>query len=795
MAVTVVPRTLTTTRPVTWIGRDVKRKDDPVLLTGSATYVDDIHLDGMLYAGFVRSTYAHAIIKNVDFSRVGSRADVCLTAEGKDFALPINSWMNLPNLKKPHVYSLAPDKVRYVGEPVAAIVAKNRYLAEDAVENVEVSYERLDPIIDAEQAISEKRNLIFEDWKDNLLFTRQYSEGDSDGAISKAHVVVKERLRSQRHSATPIETRGVVASYKRFSGELTAYISTQMPHLMRSLISESLGIDENRVRVIAPQVGGGYGLKSTLYQDELAVCQLAMSLGKPVKWIETRTEHMLSSAHARDQIHYVEAGFDREGLLLGMKDKIIVDFGAGGAVWNGIAPALVTCGSLPGPYNFRNFSYDLYCVVTNKTPFGAHRGFGRPVASFVMERVMDIAAHKLGMDPALIRMKNMIQKSQMPYKTPSGLTYDSGDYSQALNLLLRASDYAAFRQVQERARGEGKYLGIGLAMYVEFTAPNSSSIINVARKIGGHERVELKFNADGTLTARLGVANQGQAHLTIFAQILAEELSLDVDDISIIEGDTDTTPFGFGAMASRCTPVVGGACIAAAREMKEKLLNAASILMQADMEDLELGYRCVIDKESGKRFPLKEVTKAVVRAPEKVRSGSQGLDVSVVYEVPIPPSSYGAHAVVVEVDPESGFVKILKYVVIEDCGIMINPMTVHGQTHGSLAHGIGGAMYEELPYTEDGQPQASTFVDYLIPTAREVPDIHVENTVNPGLSLGGFKGMGEGATIPAAPALANAIEDALLSKGVTITELPLSPMNILNAVKKPIKSSLLSREN
>ena len=538
------------------------------------------------------------------------------------------------------------------------------------------------------------------------------------------------------------------------------------------------------MRVIAPNVGGGFGLKSTLYQDELAVCQLSMALGKPVKWIESRTEHMLTSAHARDQIHYVEAGFRKDGRITGLRDRIIVDFGAGGAIWNGVAPALVTCGSIPGPYDFKNFSYDLYCVVTNKTPFGAHRGFGRPVASYIMERVIDIAAHKLGMDPALVRGKNMIQQSQMPYRSPSGLTYDSGNYPEALSLALKNVNYTDLRKQQTLARQSGKYFGIGLGTYVEFTAPNSTSMINVARGIGGHERVELKFNSDGTLVARLGVANQGQAHLTVFAQVIAEELSLDISDVRIDEGDTDSTPFGFGAMASRCTPVVGGACIAAAREMKNKLLDAAAILMRCDRRSLQLGFRCIVDTSSGKSLKISELTKKLVRAPEQVKAGNQGLDVSVVYEVPVPPSSYGVHVVAVEVDPETGVIKILKYVIVEDAGVIINPLTAHGQVHGSLAHGIGGALLEEFVYGDDGQLQSSTFMDYLLPTARDVPSVEVTNTTNPGLSLGGFKGMGEGATIPAAGALANAVEDALLPVGAVIRELPLSPMNVRKAIRK-----------
>ncbi|MDG6908513.1 MAG: xanthine dehydrogenase family protein molybdopterin-binding subunit, partial [Nitrososphaerota archaeon] len=414
-------------KPVTWIGKSIKRKEDPILITGSGTFIDDIHLDGMLYAGFVRSSYAHALIESVQFSKVYSHQGVEAAVQGKDFALRIRSWMNIEGLKEPQVCSLATGKVRYVGEPVAAVVTRNRYLAEDLVERVDVEYKPLNPVVDAEKALT-TRDLIFEDWHDNLLFHKKYGHGDADEAIHNSDVVIRERLQSQRHSATPMETRGIVASYNRFSEELTVWVSTQMPHLMKSLIAESLGIDESRVRVIAPNVGGGFGLKSTLYQDELAVCQLSMRLGKPVKWIETRTEHLLTSAHARDQIHYVEAGFKKDGTLAGLRDKIIVDFGAGGAIWNGIAPALVTCGSIPGPYKFKNFSYDLHCVVTNKTPFGAHRGFGRPVASYVMERVMDIAARKLGIDPALIRGKNLIQKSDMPYTSPSGLTYDSGNY-------------------------------------------------------------------------------------------------------------------------------------------------------------------------------------------------------------------------------------------------------------------------------------------------------------------------------------------------------------------------------
>ena len=764
-----------------WVGFSVRRKEDAPLLTGTATYVDDIHLDGMLYASFVRSAYAHARIQDVNFSSIANSKSIAYAASGKDLAVRIRPWMKLQDLKDPEFYSLAPDIVRYVGEPVAVVVADTRYSAEDGSELVDVEYAQLSPVLDPEQALLDKKHLVFESWGDNVLYSKHYTHGDPDKAISNAAVVIREKLTSQRHGATPIEPRGIVANYNKGTGELTVWLGNQLPHVAKAMLSETLSIDENRIRLIAPWVGGGFGTKASLYPDEVAVCQLSILLGKPVKWIETRSEHMISSAHARDQVHYVEAGFDSQGNLLGMKDKIVADFGAGGGIWTSIAPAIVTCGSIPGPYRFENFSYDLFCIATNKTPYGAHRGFGRPVASYVMERVMDMAAHKLGIDPVLIRSRNLVRKEEMPFRSASGLVYDSGDYSEALNRLVDISGYRQFRREQAEARRNGRFVGIGLGFYVEFTAPNSASIINTARNIGGHEVVELAFNSDGTLIAKIGVANQGQSHKTIFAQVIAQELNLDINDISIVEGDTASTPFGFGAIASRSTPTVGGAAILAARKLKPKLLRAASTLLGgSNLYDLELDFRSVVDKKSGKSISIKELARISVRTPTRLNDIEPGFATSAVYEAQIPPSSYGIHAVTVEVDRSTGGVKILKYAIVEDSGVIINPMTAHGQVHGALAHGIGGAMLEEFSYDQDGQLKSSTFIDYLIPTSTDVPDVVVENIIVPSLSVGGFKGMGEGATIPVAAAISNAVEDALGMSEHPLRSLPLSPMNVYN---------------
>ena len=771
-----------------WVGSSVRRKEDPRLLMGQAAFVDDITLPGIMFVAFHRSNYAHARIKQIDVSTAKSLPGVMGVFTAADGVKLMRSWMKYPTLREVPRYSLAKDKVRYVGDPVAAVVATDRYIAEDAAELINLEYEPLPPVTDPERALEAGAPLLYDEWGDNILMHKHFEQGNVERAFSEADLIIKERLRSHRYTATPIEARGVVAHYEPASGALTVWASTQFPHVLRTYLAQTLEFPEHRIRTIAPNVGGGFGPKSNVHADEVAVCHIALRLGRPVKWIETRMEHMLACAHEREQVHHVEAAFRQDGTLLAVKDKAIGDYGVYGAFWTESQPAMLTVTALPGPYRLRNYAYDLYCVVTNKAPHGAHRGFGRPVGAFIIERVMDLAARRLGIDPSEIRLKNMVQPEDMPYTAVTGVIYDSGNYPEALHRALKFAQYDKLRQEQAKLRTHGRYIGIGLGMYVEYTAPNSERLHKaLGWEVGGYDSATIRVDPTGKVTVFTGVMSQGQSHETIFSQIVADELGVDIDDIVVIEGDTDLCPYGFGTWASRSTVTAGGACIAAARRIREKVSLIAAHLLGSRPEEIKIEPgRISLIGSSGKSLSLREVADVAIRSPYLLPEGMEaGLEVTVRYEPEVPTTcSYAVHIPVVEVDPETGSIRFLRYYIFDDSGRIINPMTVYGQIHGATAHGIGGTIYEDLPYDESGQLLATTFMDYLVPTSMEIPNMEIEHMETPSLTLGGFKGMGEGGSIPTPGAICNAVEDALSPFHVKITETPLSPERIFKLLDR-----------
>src|SRR5712692_7862987 len=541
------------------VGRGVKPRKDLTLVQGLGTYIDDIKLPKMVHAVFVRSTYAHARIKKIDTANALSMPGVVYVMTGKEEARQLVSWMSLPGLRQPERLSLAREKVRYVGEPVAVVVAKSLSMAEDAAELVEVEYELLDAVVDAEKALEPGSPLLYEDWKDNVIFHDALRSKGTEKAFAEADFVFKERLVSNRYSPTPIENRGVLAQYDSDKEYLTVWASTQFPHVMRTFLSQVLEFPENKIRVIAPNVGGGFGIKSAIFPDEVSVVILSMKLGRPVKWVEERHEHLLVAGHERQQVHYVECAVRKDGTLLGVKDRIIADFGASGMFWTEVQPAMLSAAAIPGPYRLRNYDFDLWCVSTNKAPCGPHRGFGRPVAAYVIERMMDIIARKLKLSPVEIRLKNMIDPSEMPWTTPVGVFYDSGNYRQVLERTLSLADYDGLRRDQSRQKKRGKLIGLGLATYVEYTAPGSSRLQGpLGWAVGGWESCRLSADPSGKITAQLGMSGQGQAHETVFAQVISDALGVKFEDILIEEGDTKYAPYGFGAWASRGTVTTGG---------------------------------------------------------------------------------------------------------------------------------------------------------------------------------------------------------------------------------------------
>ncbi len=762
------------------VGKSIKPRKDLQLLKGAGHYTDDLKLPNMVYAAFLRSPYGHARIKSIDVARARELAGVVYVLTGRETARNLVYWMQKPGMRTPERFSLATDKVRYVGEPVVAVAAESRAVAEDALELIDVEYEPLPIVIDAEESLRSKGDsLLYEDWGDNVLFHDEHKSVGTEAAFSEADFVFEERLVSNRYSPTPIETRAILAIHDRNQNTLLVYASTQFPHVLRTFLSQTLDFPEHRIRVIAPNVGGGFGIKSAVFQDEVTTVILSMKLGRPVKWIEDRKEHLLMAGHERQQVHYVRCAVKKDGTLLAVKDRIVADFGCSGTFWTEVQPAMLTSASIPGPYRIHNYDFDLWCIVTNKAPCGPHRGFGRPVAAYVIERMMDIIAKKLGMDPAEIRLKNMIDAIDMPWTTPIGVTYDTGNYKQVLQRTLKLAKYEELRILQQSLKKEGRSLGLGIATYVEYTAPSSSRLQGpLGWAVGGWESCRLTVDPSGKVTAQLGMAGQGQAHETVFAQVISDALGVRFDDVLVNEGDTQYAPYGFGAWASRGTVTTGGACIKASRRLKDKILAIAAHLLKEPPEDLQIRDSMISSRKSSrKEISFQEVADVAIRFSSKLPFGMEpGLDVISFYEPDAPTTcSYATHLALLEVDPETGFVRVMKYFIVDDSGVLINPMTAHGQVHGALAHGIGGAMLEELVYTSDGQLASSTFVDYLLPTADFMPEVVVDSIETPSLTLGGFKGLGEGAAIPTAAAITNAIDDALSDFDVKFLELPAKP--------------------
>ncbi len=507
--------------------------------------------------------------------------------------------------------------------------------------------------------------LLYEDWGDNILFHDALKGGHTDEAFSQADYVFKERLVSNRYSPTPMENRAILASYDKVEQTLLVYSSTQFPHVLRTFLAQTLEMPEHKIRVIAPRVGGGFGIKSSVFQDEVSAVILSIKLGRPVKWYEDRKEHLMIAGHERQQVHYAEFAVRKDGTLLGVRDRIIVDFGVYGTFWTEVQPAMLTCASIPGPYKLKNYDFDCYCVVTNKGPCGPHRGFGRPVAAFVMERMMDIIAKKLDMSPEAIRLKNMIDVKDMPWTTPVGVLYDTGNYKEVLERTLKLAELGKLREEQKKLRAQGKFIGIGLGTYVEYTAPASSRLQTVLGwAVGGWESCRLSVDPSGKVTAFLGMAGQGQAHETIFAQVISDALGVKLDDIVVKEGDTQESPYGFGAWASRGTVTTGGACIKASRKLKDKAMLIAGHILKQPPEELEMKGSIVLSKKDpSKKISFKEVADTALRFSNKLPQGMEpGLEVISFYEPDAPTTcSYATHLVELEVDPESGSVKLLKY--------------------------------------------------------------------------------------------------------------------------------------
>lgn len=763
------------------VGQPIKRKEDPRLITGTATYVDDVNLPGMVHAAILRSIHGHARIRRIDVAAARGHPGVLAVVTGEEVRAhirPIPCAAQMPDLKMPEHPVLALGKVRYVGEPVAAVVAVDRYTARDALDLIAVDYEPLPAAVDPEQALKPGAPILHEQWTDNRAYTWNLSGGDVDRAFGEAQVVIRQRMVNQRLAPMAMEARGVVAQYHPGDDALTVWSSTQIPHLLRTLLAGMLGLAENRIRVIAPEVGGAFGSKLNVYAEEAIVAYLAKRLGRPVKWIEGRRENFQTTTHGRDQIDDLEIAASKEGKVLGLRLRIVADLGAYHQLLTPIIPTL-TGVMLNGCYDIPNLQVELIGVFTDKMATDAYRGAGRPEATYLIERAMDLVAREVGLDPAEVRRRNFIQR--FPFQTVTGLNYDSGNYEAPLEKALELVQYEKLREEQRRAREQGRYLGIGLATYVEICAMGPSS----GMPAGGWESATVRVEPTGKATVLTGASPHGQGQETSFAQLAADELGIPYDDVVVLHGDTQTVQYGIGTFGSRATAVGGTAVLLALRKVKQKATTLAAHLLKADPGEVVFeGGQFMVAGAPEKTLSMAQVADAAHHAKSIPPDFEPGLSATTFFE----PSNYtfpfGTHVAVVEVDPETGEVKFLRYVAVDDCGRVLNPMLVDGQIHGGIAQGLGQALMEELVYDETGQLVTGTLMDYAIPKAKDVPPfltarLETPSPVNPM----GLKGVGEAGTIGSTPAIVNAVVDALAALGVKHIDMPLKPERVWRAIR------------
>ncbi len=789
------------------VGSSLAPSEDVRAVMGVGNYIDDVSPKNVSYCAFLRSPYAHAKIKSIDVSALKSNPKILGVYFAKDIdriARPIKVDIPFPGIKPMYYHYLASKKVRWVGDAIVAVVATDRYSAEDALDSIKIEYEQLPAVVDPESALEPSAEVLYEEWGSNRFMNAKFSNGDVASAFKNADLVIEERMFVHRYAGVPMETRGCVAQYNQGTQTLTFWSSTQAPHVHKSLLAEALGLSENRVRVIAPDIGGGFGVKLNVYPEDVSVAALSILLRRPVKWIETRQEHFLASGHSRSQTHYVKLALSKDGTFRALSDRIVADLGALTYFpHNVFGTLMVTSSMLPGPYRIQNYHFEIDWVVTNKTPFGAYRGFGQPEATFVMERLVDLAAKQLRLDPVEIRRMNMIRKEEFPYVNATGTIYDSGSYVECLDKAAELVGYHDFKKSREHSSERRKYVGVGFACNTETTVP---TIYGATRRWTAHDPVSVKIQPDGKVTVATGLASIGTSIETALCQIAAEEFGVGVQDVSVVLGDTDSTPYSSGNYGSRSAVVCGAALMGASKRIKEKMFKIASHLLEADNDDLTMEDGKFVSKANrNKSVTFKEIARIAYDETFRLPKGMEsGLESTYFYEPPNIQNSpdkdgkinvsgtttNATHAALVEVDPETGLIKVLKYVVVHDCGRVINPIIVNGQVHGGVAQSIGGTIYEELQYDKDGQPLSSSFIDYLLPTSLDVPNVDVAHFETPSpFMLGGFKGAGEAGTIGVPAAISNAVQNALSSFNIKIVETPIDPNRLWKLIKSQVVPS------
>lgn len=772
------------------IGARVARVEDGSHLYGRAAFVGDIALPRTLDVAFVRSTHARSKVRAVRPPN-GLREGRFWTAVGLPELRPIEAPSALPGYASHAQPVMASDRTRFVGEILAAVVADSRYEAEDLADLVTVDAEPLAPVVSIADALAPGAPRANDDVPENVFLRRVISVGDLEGTRRAADLVYLEQFGNARYTGVPLEPRGVVARYDPDREELTLWTSTQVPHLLRTGLAGVLGLPERKIRVIAPDVGGGFGVKCNLYPEDAIVGALAMRLRRPVRWLEDRRENLTASLHAREHDYEVEAHVAADGEFLGLRVRVVVNCGAYGAwPWTAAMEANMSAGIVPGPYRIRVYHAEALSVCTNTAPSGPYRGVGRPGACFAIERTMDEVAHRLGFSPVEIRLRNLVRDDEFPYTSVTGLIYDSGSFHESLR---QAADQIGrgSAHLRSAAESEGRYVGIGFANYTEQTAHGTPEWVKRGLPIVfGYESANLTMDPSGEVTAAVGVSSQGQGHETTLAQLIGEALGIDHRRVTIRHGDTAISPYGMGTFASRSAVMAGGAVLRAATELRAKLLTIAAAELETSADQLEIVDGVIAPR--GLATPwitVGDVAQLAYLRPERLPAGVEpGLQTVVHNQLEPGHGTFAnsCHAVVVEVDPATGEVRILDYVVVEDCGRMINPMIVDGQVHGGVAQGIGGALMEEIAYSPDGQILTSTLMDYLLPRATDLPAIRVYHLETLGRDTPlGMKGMGEGGAIAPPAAIANAVANALRPLGARINRTPLKPSVVWEAVHGP----------
>jgi carbon-monoxide dehydrogenase large subunit len=774
-----------------FFGAPIKRNEDKKLLTGQALFIDDVELPEMLHVAFLRSQVAHARIKHIDISSARKRPGVVAVYMADDLGAywqpgpllvhppPIPGIVFNPRTQVP----LAKDKVRHVGEPLAVVVAESRYIAEDALDDIEIDLEVLPAVVDLENGLDAFSARVHDDLATNISAHARQTKGDYRSAVAKAHLVLKRRFRYEHGISSPIETRGVVAQWNVRAGQMTVWDTTQAPVFVRNGLAAMLGLSERQVRVIAPFVGGGFGPKIMMfYPEEVLLPWISMRLNRPVKWIEDRLEHFFATTHERGQIHDAEIALDSEGRILGIKDVFLHDTGAYNPY--GLTVPINSQCTLLGPYVVPAYDSTLTAVFTSLPIVTPYRGAGRQHGVFVIERLLDLAARELHIDPAEIRRRNLIPVDAFPYKNEiiyqdfQPLEYDSGNYEPVLDKALEAIGYDRFiKEERPKLRAQGRCVGIGVACYVEGTG------------VGPYEGAKVQVQANGKVSVATGIGTQGQGHFTSFAQIVADQLGVDVTEVDIVTGDTDQFYWGAGTFASRGAVVAGNAVNEASRVVRQKALKLASNVFECSEDDLVIAEGKVSIVGIPQKFiRLGELAQRANPMRGAVKPGTEpGLESTQYFGPPGSATANGVHAVILEIDPLTFELKILKYVVVHDCGTVINPMILAGQIHGGVAQGIGNAFYEKLSFDDQGQLLNASLADYLLPTALDVPRMELAHTTTPSpLNPLGIKGAGEAGAIPVGPLFAQAIENALDlgRKKVELLEIPLSPSRLFELTRK-----------